>query len=464
LLFVVVSALDARAADDAGWMFDPGVVVRVDLGLSHDALAALAVEPDEYVAATFTMTWAEKRFGPWAVSLRLKGKLGSFRGMDGKAAFKLKFPSGARPDGLKKLTLNNMVQDPSKVREAVAYELFRALGIAAPHTGYADVTVNGASYGLYLNVETMDEVALPRWYGSTRHLYEGEYGFLGDPTDPFDAHYEVDVGDEDDRADLAALMTAATDPADGWYARMAAVADLEQMTRMWAVEAYVGHWDGYSGLNTNNYYLHSDAAGRFTMIPWGTDYTLVARTGFHDGAAQHVLFNRCVGDPICGALYADALVAVTATAKRLRLGKRATEIHRGIRARIETEPKLEHSLDEVRTALRSAVSFTTRRRTDVGKWSARLPRGPRAIAVEGGATTIATRWARPIGRSASSITGYAVEYRRAGGMWVRVTTPPSETALTLTDVPAGTYDVRVRTLTASAASTTAGVATVIVGP
>ena len=45
---------------------------------------------------------------------------------------------------------------------------------------------------------------------------------------------------------------------------------------MWAVEKYIGHWDGYAGdpsTQPNNYYLHSDAAGQFTMLPWGTDQT-----------------------------------------------------------------------------------------------------------------------------------------------------------------------------------------------
>jgi hypothetical protein len=28
---------------------------------------------------------------------------------------------------------------------------------------------------------------------------------------------------------------------------MAAVADLEEMTRMWATEKYIGQWDGYAG-------------------------------------------------------------------------------------------------------------------------------------------------------------------------------------------------------------------------
>jgi hypothetical protein len=433
-------------------MYDPSVVVQIDLGLSEQSIAALAADPYTYVPATFTMSYGEKHYGPSAITLKFKGKQGSFRPLSGKAAFKLKFPSGARPDGLKKMTLNNMVQDDSKVHEAVSYELFRAVGVAAPRTGYATVTVNGASYGLYLNLETMDEVALARWFATTQHLYEGSYGLQNDPTDAFNEHYEVDVGDENNRADLVALMAKATDFSPGWYARMVAVADLEQMTRMWATEVYVGHWDGYSGSAVNNYYLHSDSAGRFTMIPWGTDLTLIGRVGFYDGAAQHVLFNGCVADPICSSLYEDALSAVSTTAKSLRLDLRAKTIGRGIGSYIEADPRLEQSLQDTRKGLTSAVKFTSLRKADFNKWATRRPRDPRSPAADGRAGAIAVRWALAGRRSGVLITGYAVEYRPAAGTWIREVASPSATTLAITGLPAGTYEVRVRTLAGSKAS------------
>ena len=45
------------------------------------------------------------------------------------------------------------------------------------------------------------------------------------------------------------------------------------MTRMWAVEKYIGHWDGYSGeasaFQPNNYYLYSDPSGPLPDAPLG---------------------------------------------------------------------------------------------------------------------------------------------------------------------------------------------------
>ena len=61
-------------------------------------------------------------------------------------------------------------------------------------------------------------------------------------------------------------------------------ADLAEMTRMWAVEKYIDHWDGYSGhavpgFRPNNYYLYSDPSGRFQMLPWGADQAWIPTIG-----------------------------------------------------------------------------------------------------------------------------------------------------------------------------------------
>ena len=121
------------------------------------------------------------------VGIRLKGGTGSFRPLSGKAAFKIKFnfenPKGEKGKkflGLKKLTLNNMVQDPSMIHENLIYQAFRAVGVSASRTGYAYVRVNGDDYGLHLNIENVDDVALGKRFGTfqkpPQHLYEGEYG------------------------------------------------------------------------------------------------------------------------------------------------------------------------------------------------------------------------------------------------------------------------------------------------
>ncbi len=55
------------------------------------------------------------------------------------------------------------------------------------------------------------------------------------------AAFEVDEGKGSKREDLEALIVAANDEAGDWSDGMGAVADLDEMTRMWAVERYIGH-------------------------------------------------------------------------------------------------------------------------------------------------------------------------------------------------------------------------------
>lgn len=327
-------------ADEAAVIYDPGAVATIDLTLSPEAIAALEAEPSVYVKGTFVMATTsggpageETALAPSrAVEVRLKGS-GSFRPITGKAAFKLKFKKAEAFLGLRKMTLNNMVQDESMTHEVLAYRTFGALGVPAPRSGYAYVRLNGEDIGLYADVETLDKVALEKRFGTfeapPQHVYEGESG--DDVRAGGAAAFGADEGDEADRTDLEALIDAVNgSDAVPFSERVAAVADLDEMTRMWAIERYIAHWDGYAGHaepfeRPNNYYLYSDPAGRFQMLPWGTDQTWDLNLeiphriiGF--GSEGGLMFNECLADNACFRLYWDALGEVTDAVEAMQAG------------------------------------------------------------------------------------------------------------------------------------------------
>jgi hypothetical protein len=358
--------------DLAAWLYDPGAVVEIDLDLPPSSLDALEEEPTEYVEGQFSLTTTGASYGPLEVGVRLKGGLGSFRPLGAKAAFKVKFNEfipGQRFVGLKTLTLNNMVQDSSNMHEALTYEAFRAAGVAAPRTGYAYVRLNDEDYGLYLNVETMDEISLAHWYESTGHLYEGAYGNEVVPGGA--SAYEVDEGSESNRSDLEALIEAVNSTEADWSEGLAEEADLEQMTRMWAMEVYVGHWDGYAsgylaGSHPNNYYLHSTGDGRFTMLPWGTDQTLMERLPFDRPFA--LMARLCSEDESCAAQFRAGVIHARDTVAGLDLDARATAIAGMLAPWQAIDPKREYSLDGIADGVSAARAFLANRPYDVDVW------------------------------------------------------------------------------------------------
>jgi hypothetical protein len=425
------------------------VVVDINLQIADiTQVSCDAWAPRPYIPATFTLTYTKTirgktkttTYGPWAIGVRSKGFYGSFRCLENdKAGLKLKFESSSkRIDGIKKMTLNNMVQDGSMSHEALSYEVFRSAGIAAPRTGYARVTVNGTYKGMYLNLETYDDVMLEQWFPETDHLYEGSYGLFYDVStveDAYSEHYQVDEGDEVNRSDLQNLLDTANDFSEGWYARMSPIANLEQMTRMWALEAYLGHWDGYSQFITNNYFIHFDGNGLATMHPWGMDQSF-NWANLYDGEPHHFIFNGCVSDSICASMYTDALRAAHTKVKSLRLDVRADQIALVVGAECGCDSS-------------GNKAYLSQQISNFDSYETTFPAQPRSIAVTSSRGSTRVSWTPP--SNTSGITGYAIEYRgkpirNVASVWKRVLVNAPSTSTTLSALPANTYEFRVRSV------------------
>ncbi|HET8932045.1 MAG TPA: CotH kinase family protein [Polyangiales bacterium] len=79
----------------------------------------------------------------------------------------------SEPVAIRKLFLKAMAKDQSLVREALGFDLYRALGYATPHTGFANLRINGAYWGLYAVIEPVNEAYLAaRDYPAGGRLYK----------------------------------------------------------------------------------------------------------------------------------------------------------------------------------------------------------------------------------------------------------------------------------------------------
>jgi hypothetical protein len=397
------------SGDEAASMYQPTTVTEIRLTLSPTEKAALEADPDEYVKGTFSIAETDGTpagvgtpSAPVPVEIRLKGQLGSARTLDQKAAFKLKFKKTEKFRGLQKMTLNNMVQDTSMIHEVLAYRAFAAARVPSPRTGYAYVYLNDEDFGLHLNLETLDKIALEKRFGSfqepPQHLYEGAYG--NDVGTGGAGAFEIDEG-KDERLDLEALIERvnASSPAD-FSDRVQEHADLVEMTRMWAVELYLGHWDGY--VSKNNYYLLSDAAGRFQMLPWGTDQTWSSDLDFASGYG--VLFQQCMADTSCAALYRKALRQAQVAIADLQLEQLASDLAARLLPWQEVEEgndRREHIPSEIEAAVQGTLAFIESRPDQLADWLQGQPAevsakrvtvalAPMSLPANGSATTTAT--------------------------------------------------------------------------
>ena len=105
------------------------------------------------------------------VGIRGKGNtsLSSVAAMDSERySFKIEFDQydGTKSyHGLDKLSLNNLIQDNTYMKDYLAYQMMGQFGAPAPLCSYAYLTVNGEDWGLYLAVEAVEDSFLQRSYG-----------------------------------------------------------------------------------------------------------------------------------------------------------------------------------------------------------------------------------------------------------------------------------------------------------
>lgn len=232
--------------------------------LGGDCMAAPATSPYTWFDADL---WLDgERMEP--ISVRKKGFIGSQSIT--RPGLKLEFDTvvdGHRIHGMERMTLNNTPQDPTMLRNCIAFDYFRRVGVPASRCGFANVQVNGEGLGIYATVQPIDDHFLAEHgIDPDAPLFEGA---LSDFRDGWLGTFESDS----DAADPALLEPILAAVERGDLESIAAVLDIDAFVRFWVAEAMLAHWDGY-GWNTNNFYLYIDPSdGLARFIPWGTDAT-----------------------------------------------------------------------------------------------------------------------------------------------------------------------------------------------
>jgi hypothetical protein len=349
---LLVSPAQAASTLKATDFYNPLKILRVDLNLPQLTVDALnnTSTYKTYQPGAVTMSVDGRTSGLLDMEIRLKGST-SISKLRDTPSFKILFPKGPAENGYlgqRRLTLNAMTQDGSKVHEYGAYALFNAMGLPASKTGWARVYVNGVDRGLYLNVEQPDEnFAAKKFKDITQHIYEGvairDLKIGNDDGDNLTGAFPADYGWKvtPNKNDLTKLISVANykDPAN-WYKGLESVLDRPALIKFMATEAFLGHWDGYTGPIINNYFIRSSTRGKFTFIPWGVDQTfgenrktttigdsfitpLLSKTSTHPwqskATARGSLYVKCISYIPCRNAYLTELKAVSAMATKMKL-------------------------------------------------------------------------------------------------------------------------------------------------
>jgi hypothetical protein len=337
-------------------------IIDLALDVSDAAKQSLAANPDTEVPATMTFKDASGADTSYAVTIHIKGQKGSARLFDDKPAFKVKLDKADRFFGLDHLTLNNMVQDPTMVHEALGYQVYEAAGVKVPRTGYVRLTVNGQLYGLYLNLEAPDTRFLKRRFGDDSGiLYEGAYGvdLRRDDEDKFELHEGKDAG----RAKLKTLVRALDAEGDDIFYGRSPLVDSASFLRMMAAAALLDDWDNYYA--SNNYRIYwNPSASRWFFIPTGIDQTFVggATTVF---GGTGLLFQKCLASERCTNDYADAVRDVADRFERLGLPAKMDALLAVVDTAAQADPKKPYDAATMKSARDAMRAFIAKRPNEV---------------------------------------------------------------------------------------------------
>lgn len=288
----------------------------VRIRLAEDAWRALDERPRRFVEGEIELGGSVQR-----ARIRLKGHR-SMRKLADKPAFKLELLGEASEGGVRSLNLNNLIEDPTALREMLGYRFMGELGLPVPRTAYARLELNGEPKGLYLMVEPLDDGFLAHRYDSADGLlYEGEYGCDVSESDVLDL--DLDGGDDPNRRKLGQLARAAAGDARQLFDPATSPLDLRAVLAYLSGSAIIGDFDGYR--HAHNYYLHQRPSDKkWLLLPWGLDRAFKQRLDLHD--SQGILARRCFEDAACRLEYARALQRALATFKALALPDLAQQL------------------------------------------------------------------------------------------------------------------------------------------
>jgi spore coat protein CotH len=307
------------------------------------------------------------------VGVRYKGG-GSYLPSIGKLKRNLKIEldryAEHRFHGLKTITLNSGVTDASRLREALAYAVYRAAGVPAPRTAFAQVTLtvpgkyDKEHVGLYTFVEHVDRTFLKDRFKNGKGLLLKPERRPGVPRGPFDyvgedwEKYKTSLGPKheptkEEAQRVIAFLRLLHQPDDEkFHKEVGSYLDVDEFLRFLAGTALVCNLDSIFTIGHNCLIYLNPETNKLVFIPWDLDLSFGAFFPFgsaeqqaalsvtHPYAGENKLVDRLFASKKVKEKYQQIVKELTSTAfAKEKLMREIDAVEKALREPLEREKK-----------------------------------------------------------------------------------------------------------------------------
>lgn len=279
LLIGFAQAVQAQTETAEADFYDVNSIQQINIKFDQDnwryLLDSLRVNGDDFLLSEVTINDAKYS----DVGVRYQGSRSFAIGEKRNSLYiKLNYISKDKShQGHKIIKLSNALRDPSMVRQVLSYEIARDY-MPAPKANFSKVYINGEYYGLFVNVEAVEDAFLKENFGSTNGSF-----FQCNP----DKSQKAATGCKsevygslqyDDQAKCY-LPNFTLLSQTGWDDLMeltrtlnnspqlvGRILDVDEALWMLVFNNVLVNLNSYSGQSSPNYYLYKDSQGRFHTI------------------------------------------------------------------------------------------------------------------------------------------------------------------------------------------------------
>ena len=334
LLVAMLLAPATAAAQTVDDLFNPDVVHRLDLLVNSRDWEKLKADfqLNDYYPADIKWNGLTVH----NVGIRSRG-LGSRSGV--KPALRVdmnRYTTGQQFLGLKSFLLDNLVQDPTGIKELVAMRLYQRMGLPAPREAHVALYINNTYAGVYGIIESVDKDFLARVFGERApgdtendgYLFEFDFvepwyfNYMGSGLEFYASRFDPKTHEQAPMETLyrpiEAMTRAINESPDATFVEsVSPYLDLPLFMRHLAVQTFIAEVDGilgYAGMANFHFYRFENST-RSQFIAWDEDRAFdAADRPILIGHDENVLVRRAMTVPSLRSAFFDGLLEVTASA------------------------------------------------------------------------------------------------------------------------------------------------------